>query len=143
MEFKAPTLKRDFDLSQDTNIPTDYSIRKWRRSQIQKFLDRYPLAQGSIVEAQIHNHEPNPQPEANVRAINKILRNLRKTETEESNEGADISLENETLHQDYNKPNNCGTSKQRRDQVKKFLDQNPDCKGREVKLWLQSHKSDP
>ena len=121
----------------DYNRPSECSLLQQRRTQVKKFLNKKPGAKAAVVNAWIHGHKPDPWPDVNVRSLIKMLARLRELQ-EKIEENSDQSIS-----QDYNKPTHVSISKQRHNQLKKYLEQKPGCKGSDVKKQLVSLKPDP
>ena len=57
--------------------PANFSVTKWRRLQVSKYIAKYPSAKGSAVVSWLGEHQHNPWPEASVKVINNIIRYLK------------------------------------------------------------------
>ena len=68
---------RSFKVRWDHKRPKESSILKWRRNQIRRYLQKYPAAKGKQVKIWIKSHNPDPWPEAEIRALNKLIRRLK------------------------------------------------------------------
>ena len=60
--------------------------------QVQKFIDLNPDAKGKEVKLWMQKHDPVPWPEASIRKLNNIIRNLRN------------QTKTKVFQWDYNKP---------------------------------------
>ena len=115
----------------NSSRPHEYSVLKWRRMQVQKFIDLNPDAKGKEVKLWMQKHDPVPWPEAGIRKLNNIVRNLRN------------QTKTKVFQWDYNKPEEYSLLQQRRKQIYNYIKKNPQSKGKAVKSWLQNLTPNP
>ena len=63
----------------DNGKPEGYSLLKWRRKQVEKYLHRNPNAKGQAVKTWLQNHAIDPWPEVTITGLNRLLRRLKST----------------------------------------------------------------
>ena len=136
--------KRADDLVWNQDIATGCSVQKQRYIQLKQFLKVNPDAKGKKVKGWLLQQKPDPQPDVTIKHLNRIISRQRLSTAENSDQ--EEVLDNTAKFQSTtwdSKPDGFSSLSWRRVQVKKFLDQNPDAKGKVVLAWINSHEKNP
>ena len=67
-------------VKQNYNRPPEQSVLKWRRMQVQEYINVNQDAKGKEVKLQIQTKRPNPWPEVCTVELNQMIRRLRMKE---------------------------------------------------------------
>ena len=142
--------ERHVDLKWNSSKLSDVSDLKWRRRQVKRYLNQNPNHKGKKVLAQIRKQQqPDPQPDANVRSLNRLIKRnrmsvvvLEKAEEKIIKQKQIDPLKEIMLCWD-SKPSNFTVFQQRRRQVQKYKIENPNAKGKKILKWIQTKKPDP
>ena len=117
---------------QDYEEPAGFSPLKQRRKQVENYLHENPNAKGVAVKNWLQSETPNPWPEATVGQLNKLIRRTKQSVAPKQN-----------MPSWDNKVSTVNVFQQRRLQVLKYMDTNPNAKGWEVLEWIRDQKPDP
>ena len=102
--------ERQCDLYWNRSKPADISDLKQRRSQIEKYINQNPNHKGRDVLAQTRKQQPDPQPDADVRSLNRLIKRIE-------------------IKQEAKKPAEYPNFKTHQFQIKRYLDKYPEAKG--------------
>ena len=73
---KSTSESEKMDIRWDSNMPEYFSVHKWRKKQLQKYLQINPEAKGTQIKSWIQSHNPDPWPEVQLRNLNKTVQSL-------------------------------------------------------------------
>ena len=78
------------------NRPVEFSVHKWRRDQVYKFLTVKPDTKVKNVKEWVESHIPDPWPEANHGHLKRMVQKLNRSQKMvwDSRKPKEISLQN-------------------------------------------------
>ena len=77
------TVSDNFDqlpLRWDMKKPNDFDIHYWRRTQLKRYINKFPNDKRKKILDKLEKHTSNPWPECNTEKLSELVNDVKKTE---------------------------------------------------------------
>ena len=70
---------RPISVKWDMRRPLDVDVHKWRRCQLRRYVDHFPLHKPKMVYDWIKSHNPNPWQQCSTKEISRLLNQIKQS----------------------------------------------------------------
>ena len=132
--------------------PRNVDIHCWRRTQLTRYVNKYPSHKPKKILDQLEKHSPNPWPECNTKKLSRLINIVKRTRTLATCGSVKISssshllvtdIQPKSLQWDSNMPSDLNVRFWRRVQLLRYVEQNSAHKPSKILAWINSHNPNP